>query len=63
VPAGVVVLTKADLVDADTLELVQMEVRGSSPDRSSRARRCSRSRRRPGKGWMRCAALAEMNRR
>jgi selenocysteine-specific elongation factor len=27
VPAGVVVLTKADLVDADTLELVQMEVR------------------------------------
>ena len=27
VPAGVIVLTKADLVDADTLELVQMEVR------------------------------------
>ena len=55
VDAGLVVLTKSDLVEPDWLEMVGQEVGRSSPGRFSRGRRSSPSRRRPARASPSCA--------
>ena len=56
VPRGLVALTKADLVDADTLRArAARTCASSSPDRFSRARRSCRCRRGPARGSTRSA--------
>jgi len=62
VPAGVIALTKADLADADVLDLVRLEVRELVAGSFLEQRTRSRSRRGPARGWTSCATRCNASR-